>query len=55
MTRRASDWSPPPVRMRFDLPDRMAGVEYEAGAAVNRLTQIGAASPRTTPTRPSSW
>jgi phenylalanyl-tRNA synthetase beta chain len=36
------DWSPAPVRMRFDLPDRMAGVEYEAGAAVKRLTQIGA-------------
>ena len=36
------DWSPAPVRMRFDLPDRMAGVEYEPGAAVNRLTQIGA-------------
>lgn len=37
------DWSPPPVRMRFDLPDRLAGVEYEGGAAVKRLTQIGAA------------
>jgi phenylalanyl-tRNA synthetase beta chain len=36
------DWSQAPVRMRFDLPDRMAGVEYEAGAAVKRLTQIGA-------------
>ena len=36
------DWSPAPVRMRFDLPDRMAGVEYEPGAPVNRLTQIGA-------------
>lgn len=36
------DWSPAPVRMRFDLPDRMAGVEYEGGAAVKRLTQIGA-------------
>ncbi len=36
------DWSPAPVRMRFDLPDRMAGVEYEPGTAVNRLTQIGA-------------
>jgi phenylalanyl-tRNA synthetase beta chain len=28
--------------MRFDLPDHMAGVEYEPGAAFNRLTQIGA-------------
>ncbi|HEY5150393.1 MAG TPA: phenylalanine--tRNA ligase subunit beta, partial [Mycobacterium sp.] len=36
------DWSPAPVRMRFDLPDHVAGVEYEPGAAVNRLTQIGA-------------
>jgi phenylalanyl-tRNA synthetase beta chain len=36
------DWSPAPVRMRFDLPDRMAGVEYSGGAAVKRLTQIGA-------------
>ncbi|MBB3606890.1 phenylalanyl-tRNA synthetase beta chain [Mycolicibacterium sp. BK556] len=37
-----ADWSQAPVRMRFDLPDRMAGVEYEGGAAVKRLTQIGA-------------
>jgi phenylalanyl-tRNA synthetase beta chain len=36
------DWSPPPVRMRFDLPDQLAGVEYDGGAAVKRLTQIGA-------------
>ncbi|GAY18016.1 phenylalanine--tRNA ligase subunit beta [Mycobacterium sp. shizuoka-1] len=36
------DWSPAPVRMRFDLPDRLAGVEYEGGAAFKRLTQIGA-------------
>ncbi|MGY4709127.1 phenylalanine--tRNA ligase subunit beta [Mycolicibacterium sp. CBM1] len=36
------DWSPAPVRMRFDLPDRTAGVDYEPGATVNRLTQIGA-------------
>ncbi|BBY67285.1 phenylalanine--tRNA ligase subunit beta [Mycolicibacterium helvum] len=36
------NWSPAPVRMRFDLPDRMAGVEYDGGAAVKRLTQIGA-------------
>lgn len=35
-------WSHAPVRMRFDLPDRMAGVHYEPGAAVKRLTQIGA-------------
>ncbi|APE14609.1 phenylalanine--tRNA ligase subunit beta [Mycobacterium sp. WY10] len=36
------DWSPPPVRIRFDLPDQLAGVEYEGGATVKRLTQIGA-------------
>jgi phenylalanyl-tRNA synthetase beta chain len=36
------DWSQPPVRMRFDLPDRFAGVEYPAGAAYRRLVQIGA-------------
>ena len=48
------DWSPAAVRMRFDLPDRMAGVEYEPGAAVNRLTQIGAGSTRTASIRRSS-
>jgi len=36
------DFSPPPVRMPIDLPDRMAGVMYPDGAAVRRLTQIGA-------------
>jgi phenylalanyl-tRNA synthetase beta chain len=36
------DFSPPPVRMAVDLPDRMAGVIYPDGATVNRLTQIGA-------------
>ncbi|TRW83355.1 phenylalanine--tRNA ligase subunit beta [Mycolicibacterium sp. 018/SC-01/001] len=36
------DWSHAPVRMPVDLPDRMAGVEYAAGAAQRRLTQIGA-------------
>jgi phenylalanyl-tRNA synthetase beta chain len=37
------NWSPPPVRMALDLPDRTAGVEYPDGAAVARLEQIGAA------------
>ena len=37
-----TDFSPPPVRMAVDLPDRMAGVIYPDGATVNRLTQIGA-------------
>jgi phenylalanyl-tRNA synthetase beta chain len=36
------DWSPPPVRMAVDLPDRIAGVTYPEGATVRRLTQIGA-------------
>jgi phenylalanyl-tRNA synthetase beta chain len=35
------DWSPAPVGMPEDLPDRMAGVRYEDGATVRRLTQIG--------------
>ncbi|BDX32420.1 phenylalanine--tRNA ligase beta subunit [Mycobacterium antarcticum] len=35
------DWSPAAVRMPEDLPDRLAGVEYPAGATVRRLTQIG--------------
>ncbi len=55
------DWSPAPVRMRFDLPDRMAGVEYEGGAAFNRLTQVGArvveddADPTILVVTPPSW
>ena len=36
------DFSPPPVRMALDLPDRTAGVSYPDGATVYRLTQIGA-------------
>lgn len=36
------DWSPAPVTMEVDLPDRTAGVEYPPGAAQKRLTQIGA-------------
>jgi phenylalanyl-tRNA synthetase beta chain len=35
------DWSPAPVSMALDLPDRTAGVEYAEGATVHRLTQIG--------------
>ena len=55
------DWSPPPVRMRFDLPDRLAGVQYDGGAAVKRLTQIGAdvvedeADPAILVVTPPSW
>ncbi len=36
------DFSPAPVRMLLDLPDRTAGVVYPDGATVRRLTQIGA-------------
>lgn len=36
------DWSPAPVRMAIDLPDRTAGVDYPEGATVSRLEQIGA-------------
>ncbi|MEH3135518.1 phenylalanine--tRNA ligase subunit beta [Mycolicibacterium neoaurum] len=36
------DWSPAPVSMPADLPDRVAGVTYAAGVSARRLTQIGA-------------
>ena len=36
------NWSPPPVSMAMDLPDRTAGVAYPAGTTVRRLTQVGA-------------
>ena len=36
------DWSPPPVSMAGDLPDRTAGVDYPDGTTYRRLTQIGA-------------
>ena len=54
------DFSPPPVRMPIDLPDRMAGVVYPDGATVNRLTQIGArveadADPAFVTVTPPSW
>ncbi len=37
-----SDWSPAPVSMPTDLPDRTAGVGYPEGTTSRRLTQIGA-------------
>ena len=54
------DFSPPPVRMAVDLPDRMAGVVYPDGACVARLTQIGArveadADPGYVLVTPPSW
>ena len=36
------DWSPAPVSMPVDLPDRTAGVDYPEGTTERRLTQIGA-------------
>jgi phenylalanyl-tRNA synthetase beta chain len=52
------DWSPAPVSMPMDLPDRLAGVEYPAGATVRRLTQIGGsvtADDGTITVVPPSW
>ena len=54
------DFSPPPVQMAVDLPDRMAGVIYPDGATVNRLTQIGArvqadSDPAFITVTPPSW
>ncbi len=37
-----ANWSPPPVSMATDLPDRTAGVDYAEGTTHRRLTQIGA-------------
>ncbi|OBB58972.1 phenylalanine--tRNA ligase subunit beta [Mycobacterium sp. 852013-51886_SCH5428379] len=36
------DWSPAPVSMAVDRPDRTAGVDYGPGTTHRRLTQIGA-------------
>ncbi len=57
---RRDDFSPPPVRMAVDLPDRTAGVVYPDGATVARLTQIGArvaadADPGYLLVTPPSW
>ena len=38
----SADWSPPPIRIPADLPDRVAGVAYPPGTAARRLAQIGA-------------
>jgi phenylalanyl-tRNA synthetase beta chain len=37
-----ADWSPAPVSMALDRPDRTAGVDYAPGTTEKRLTQIGA-------------
>lgn len=52
------DWSLPPIRMATDLPDRVAGVAYPAGAAARRLGQIGcriAQDGDTLTVTPPSW
>ena len=52
------NWSPPPIRIAADLPDRFAGVAYAEGTTARRLTQIGAlvAGPGDTLTvTPPSW
>ncbi len=55
------DWSQAPVRIRFDLPDQTAGVHYDEGSTVRRLTQIGArvveddADPAVLVVTPPSW
>ena len=38
-----ADWAGPPIPIAADLPDRTAGVSYQPGTTVRRLTQIGAA------------
>jgi phenylalanyl-tRNA synthetase beta chain len=38
----SADWSPPPIRIPADLPDRVAGVAYPPGTTARRLAQIGA-------------
>ncbi len=35
-------WSPLPVRIAADLPDRVAGVTYAPGTTARRLSQVGA-------------
>ncbi|MGW0163160.1 phenylalanine--tRNA ligase subunit beta [Mycobacterium sp. NPDC003323] len=52
------DFSPAPVSMPADLPDRVAGVSYPAGVAARRLAQIGAAvteADGTITATPPSW
>ena len=54
------DFSPPPVRMSIDLPDRIAGVTYPSGTTVQRLTQVGArvaadSDPQFVIVTPPSW
>src|SRR5689334_8700876 len=52
------NWSPPPVSMSVDLPDRTAGIDYPDGTTRRRLTQIGAevvVNGRQVTATPPSW
>jgi phenylalanyl-tRNA synthetase beta chain len=52
------DWSMPPIDIAADLPDRTAGVDYEAGTTQRRLQQVGAqvaANNGTLTVTPPSW
>ncbi|MHA7652239.1 phenylalanine--tRNA ligase subunit beta [Mycobacterium sp. ML4] len=52
------DWSPPPVQIAADLPDRIAGVGYAPGTTARRLRQVGAAVAQngdTLTVTPPSW
>lgn len=53
-----ADWSPPPIEISADLPDRIAGVAYAPGTAARRLAQVGASvlqSGATLTVTPPSW
>ncbi|ORA35559.1 phenylalanine--tRNA ligase subunit beta [Mycobacterium aquaticum] len=52
-----TDWSQPAIEIPADLPDRTAGVEYDAGTTARRLTQIGAevTGTETLTVTPPSW
>lgn len=53
-----ADWSPPPIEISADLPDRIAGVAYAPGTTVRRLAQVGASvsqSGGTLTVTPPSW
>lgn len=53
-----ADWSPRPIEISADLPDRIAGVAYAPGTAARRLAQVGASvlqSGATLTVTPPSW
>jgi phenylalanyl-tRNA synthetase beta chain len=52
------DWSPPPIAIPADLPDRIAGVAYAPGTTARRLRQVGATvapDGHTLTVTPPSW